>query len=288
MKTETVRLKSARCELTLHRCDCVEGMRRLVAPGSVDAVVTSPPYNVGVKYSKYDDTVSREEYLDWLDGWAVAVKETLSDAGSLFLNVGSVPSDPWVPFQVVGVMGRHFKLQNVIHWVKAISIEKSDTGDYPGLAGDLSVGHYKPVNSPRFLNDCHEYVFHLTKTGRVEIDRLALGVPYRDKSNVRRWKSAARDLRCRGNVWFVPYETIQSRADERPHPATFPVKLAAMCLKLAGLSKIRLAMDPFLGIGHAAVAAAQLGVNFVGFEIDAGYFKRAGENLKTAIRPANE
>ena len=44
-----------------------------------------------------------------------------------------------------------------------------------------------------------------------------------DKSNIARWgHTGGRDRRCRGNTWFVPYETIQRRAKERPHPATFP------------------------------------------------------------------
>ncbi len=30
---------------------------------------------------------------------------------------------------------------------------------------EISRGHFKPINSPRFLNDCHEYVFHLTPNG---------------------------------------------------------------------------------------------------------------------------
>ena len=93
-------------------------------------------------------------------------------------------------------------------------------------------GHFKPINSPRFLNDCHEYVFHFTKSGRVELNRLALGVPYQDKSNIARWRhTQGDDLRCRGNTWFVPYETIQRREKERPHPATFPVQLAEWCIK---------------------------------------------------------
>ena len=55
--------------------------------------------------------------------------------------------------------------------------------------GLKTFGHFKPINSPRFLNDCHEYVFHFTKSGRVELNRLALGVPYQDKSNIARWSS---------------------------------------------------------------------------------------------------
>ena len=55
--------------------------------GSVDVVVTSPPYNLGIKYSKYDDNIPRQEYLNWLCAWASDISEVLSDGGSLFLNM---------------------------------------------------------------------------------------------------------------------------------------------------------------------------------------------------------
>ena len=48
-------------------------------------------------------------------------------------------------------------------------------------------GHFKPIRSPKFLNGCQEFVFHFTKTGRVKIDRLSIGVPYQHKSNIKRW-----------------------------------------------------------------------------------------------------
>lgn len=250
-------------------------MREILPVGSVDVVVTSPPYNLGIAYGRYDDTAPRAEYLSWLDEWAQAVRQALSGKGSLFLNIGSKPRDPWVPFEALEVMRRHFCLQNVIHWIKSIAIEKADVGNYPGIQGDVCVGHYKPINSNRFLNDCHEYIFHLTKQGDVPLERTAIGVPYQDKSNVGRWKTGGQDLRCRGNTWFVPYRTIQSRDDERPHPATFPVKIPEMCMRLHGLERIGLALDPFLGLGHSAIAAARLGVRFAGFEIDPDYFAEA-------------
>jgi site-specific DNA-methyltransferase (adenine-specific) len=266
-------------DIQLHQMDCVAGMREHVADGSVDVVVTSPPYNLGIDYNGYDDNSSREKYLAWTDGWAGEVRRVLADAGSLFLNVGSKPRDPLVPFQVLDVMLRHFKLQNCIHWVKSIAILKSEVGNYPGITRDVAVGHYKPINSDRFLNDCHEYIFHLTKNGDVPVDRLAVGVPYQDKTNVTRWASAGKDVHCRGNTWFIPYETIQSRENERPHPATFPVELPARCIRLHGLDRTRLVMDPFLGIGSSAVACAGLGVPFVGFEIAPEYLEQCRERL---------
>lgn len=268
--------------LTLYSEDCVKGMATHLAVGSVNVVVTSPPYNLGVKYSKYDDTISRDRYLEWIREWARVVKTILHDDGSLFLNVGSKPTDPTVPFQVLrAVQDQDFQLQNTIHWIKSIAIEKVDVGDYPGITDDVSVGHYKPINSPRFVNDNHEYIFHLTKRGNVPLDRLAIGVPYRDKSNVTRWHQAKGDVRCRGNTWFIPYETIKERERDRPHPATFPVKLAEMCIRLHGVSRSAFVLDPFLGIGQSAIAAAKLAgwhrqpINFVGFEIDRTYFREA-------------
>jgi site-specific DNA-methyltransferase (adenine-specific) len=263
--------------LSAYRADCVAGMHNQLAPRSIDVVVTSPPYNLGIKYGAYDDTLPREKYLAWLGDWADAVRDVLRDDGSLFLNMGAKPTDPWVPFDVLSVMRERFKLQNVIHWVKSIAIDKADVGRaaYPGITRDVMVGHYKPINSPRFLNDAHEYIFHLTKTGNVRLDRLAIGVAYQDKTNVARWRGARGDVHCRGNTWFVPYQTIRSRDDQRPHPATFPVKIPRMCIELHGLEKARRVLDPFMGIGHTALACAELGVDFVGFEIDAAYFAHA-------------
>jgi len=240
----------------------------------IDLVVTSPPYNLGVRYGKYSDRQTRTRYLEWSLRWAEQVRRILKATGSFFLNVGSAPSNPMLPHQIVLHLGNLFVLQNTIHWTKSIAIDDRD-------AEVRSHGHFKPISSKRFLNDCHEYVFHFTKTGRVEIDRLAIGVPYQDKTNIARWShTRGSDLRCRGNTWFVPYETIQSRAKERPHPATFPIQLAEWCIKLHGISRVHTMLDPFLGIGNSAVAAQRCGVKeFIGFEIDETYLAEAKRRL---------
>ena len=147
------------------------------------------------------------------------------------------------------------------------------------------MGHYKPINSDRFLNDCHEFVFHFTQDGTTPLDRLAVGVPYQDESNIARWRGAARGVRCRGNTWFIPYETIQRRDRDRPHPATFPSKLPEQCLRLHGVDRIRLAMDPFTGLGSTAVACARLGVNFVGSDLDESYLEIAVDRTRQATAP---
>jgi site-specific DNA-methyltransferase (adenine-specific) len=264
-------------EVDVRLGDCIKGMSRL-PDESVDLVVTSPPYNLGIRYRKFSDRQDRQSYLNWCGEWAAQIRRILKSRGSLFLNIGAAPSNPMLPHEIVMTLRELFVLQNTIHWIKSIAIEGRD-------AAIRSHGHFKPISSKRFLNDCHEYIFHFTKSGGVQLDRLALGVPYQDKSNIARWRhTRGSDLRCRGNTWFVPYETIQSRQKERPHPATFPVQLAEWCIKLhgpAGTGRVETMLDPFLGIGNSAVAAQRCGVKkFIGFEIDETYLAEAKRRLE--------
>ncbi|MDP6040391.1 MAG: site-specific DNA-methyltransferase [Candidatus Latescibacteria bacterium] len=261
--------------IQIYNDDCVKGMRTYLDAESIDVVVTSPPYNLGTRYKAYDDTIPRTDYLDWMETWATEIHRVLSDDGSLFLNIGAKPSDPGVPFEVLSRMQNHFALQNVIHWIKSIAIQKEDVGNYPHITGNIGVGHFKPINSPRFINDCHEYIFHLTKHQNVKLDRLSIGVEYQDKSNIARWKSAGKDRRCRGNTWFVPYKTIKNRAKQRPHPATFPAKIPKMCIQLHGIEDVHMILDPFLGIGNTALACLELGLPCTGFELDPDYYAEA-------------
>ena len=292
---ESERLFSVRGEgfrIALHQDDCFRVLDAL-PEGSVDVVMTSPPYNLGTGYSLYDDTMPREEYLRWLGEWAEKVRRVLSPDGSLFFNIGSKPSDPWVGLQAAAAIcgateiaelhrAERFVLQNTIHWIKSISIDPENIGKSIELKEVLSVGHYKPINSERFLNDVHEYLFQFTKSGNVKLNRLGVGVPYQDKSNTTRWKAAGGDRRCRGNNWFIPYETIQSRSSDRPHPATFPVQLAEWAFRLHGLDRIRQVFDPFMGLGSTAVACLELGLSCEGSEIDPEYFRAACARLRQA------
>ena len=251
---------------------------------AVDIVVTSPPYNLGIQYRTYDDGQPRHEYLEWTSRWIGAVAGALAANASLFLNVGAKPTDPWTALDVAQSAREHLALQNVIHWIKSIAIQKEAAGARAGLADDLAVGHYKPINSDRFLNDCHEFVFHFTPQAQTPLDRLALGVKYQDESNVTRWRRAGSGRRCRGNTWFVPYETIQSRDRDRPHPATFPSRLPEYCIRLHGLKRVETVMDPFLGLGSTAVAAARLKVGCIGIELDEHYLKEAIERTRAELR----
>src|SRR6266581_4158601 len=273
-------MKTHQTKFTLEVIDCIEGMKKL-PEGSIDIVVTSPPYNLGINYRNYEDTKTREEYLLWSRAWAREVNRVLADKGSFFLNLGACPSNPLIPHEMLVALKQDdvgFHLQNTFHWIKSITIQTKD-------GEQVSAGHFKPLQSKRFVTDCHEYIFHLTREGDTPLDRLGLGVSYSDKSNIKRWAHTnGRDRRCRGNNWFIPYKTIVSRSKERPHPATFPVELAVNCIKVHGCRPDLAMLDPFVGIGHSALAAKQCGIgSFIGFDIDREYMNVARQAVETGV-----
>jgi site-specific DNA-methyltransferase (adenine-specific) len=248
--------------------DCLKAMGRLESE-SVDVVVTSPPYNIGIPYNTYDDRKPRELYLQWLVAVGIELARVMRNDASLFLNVGSTNSDPWISSDVATALRNIFCLQNHIVWVKSISI------------GEDTVGHFKPINSKRYLNHNHESIFHYTKSGSTDLDRVAVGVPFKDKTNIARWGHKA-DRRCSGNVWFLPYETVNSRTQKFDHPAGFPVSLPDRCIRLHG-KKDAVVLDPFLGAGTTLVAAQRLGCKGVGIEVDPKYAKASYSRLQQEL-----
>ena len=291
----------------IHLQDCIEGMLALPEK-SVDIVTTSPPYNLGIAYGTYKDNKPRQEYLEWLDKVFKAVKHCLKDDGHFWLNMGYSNVDPWVGMDVGNVARDNFVLQNNFIWVKSIAI------------GDVTSGHFKPINSNRFSNPTWEHLFHFTKAGNVECDKLGVSVPYMWKGNIdksgrvkgrlakkfgfkdiKEFNKTASDIvkadfeqqlsvklanqkpkaetRCKGNSWFIPYDTIANREKHRgSHPATYPVALIEQCIKFSSLESGVL-VDPFMGSGTSAVAAVKCGLDYIGFDIDKDYKQFAEDRI---------
>lgn len=265
----------------IYREDCLTFMDKMSSQNRlVDVVVTSPPYNINKDYRSYDDNKKRDVYLTWLEDVGKKIKSVMKDDGSFFLNISGRPSDPKLPFDLAISLTENigFKLQNTIHWIKSVSFDPEDIGRNNRLhnCDNISIGHFKPIISTRYLSDLHEYIFHFTKIGNVKLNKLQIGVTYQDKTNIGRWKTATEDRRDRGNVWFIPYPTIQ---EARPHPAVFPIKLPVRCIQLHGIKMNMLVYDPFMGIGSTALACIHLKVNYIGTEIDSQYNRIAKQRI---------
>lgn len=250
--------------------DCLHWLAD-VADDSVDLVVTSPPYNIGVHYRSYGDRRDARDYLAWMAQVFAELARVLTPDGSFFLNVGATSINPWLAFDVASQARDIFVLQNRIVWAKSVAI------------GEATFGHFKPINSARFLNNVFEDVFHFTASGTVAVERRAIGVPFIDKANIARFGHSA-DRRCKGNIWHLPYATVQSKAQRFDHPAVFPESLVDHAIRLCGAGESSLLLDPFVGVGTSLVAAADAGIRACGIEVDPGYAATAWARLGTRLR----
>ena len=128
------------------------------------------------------------------------------------------------------------------------------------------------------LSECHAYIFHFTKCSNTTIDKLAIGVPYQDKTNigVGNQQNVTRAIVETQGLFLI--KRIR-RFDDRPHPSPIPTILPEMCIKLRG--NVKLVVDPFVGIGSSAVASMNLNKSFIRFEIDNFYLDITAKRLET-------
>src|SRR5918994_1387256 len=124
-------LNGSRGTLRFFLADSIDVLAAL-APGSISAIVTSPPYNLGIRYRTYDDSLPKSRYLSWTSRWVAAAGSALAPEGSLFLNVGGKPTDPWNALDIAQAARKHLALQNTIHWIKSIAIDREAAGAAAG------------------------------------------------------------------------------------------------------------------------------------------------------------
>lgn len=230
---------------TIHCMDALAGLG-LLSNESIDLIVTSPPYKEENGFDKcYMKDVARKCF------------EVSKPNSICYVNFGHLAGQKWKPFMVAKL----FELAGY-EWVDTITWVKTQ---------------FSPIQGQKRLNNVTEFVFQFAKGADYKLDRLSIGVPYMDKSNVGRYSDI--DLRCGGNVWVIPYETIQ-RKEQKLHPDRFPLELPRKCIKLSNIPTGAVVLDPFMGSGTTAVAAWMLEKQFIGFDIDPKYCKIANNRVK--------
>lgn len=226
--------------------DCVERMGGLPS-SSVDLVISSPPYKNGDGWSE-----------ELMIGAFREVYRLLKPNTLFFLNFGHLAEDKFRPFRTCQIaMNMGFQLNETIVWRK---------------------NHYKPIQGSKRLNNLTEFIFLLHKGEMPKLDRLAIGIPYADITNAKRF-AGGRNLKCRGNVWNINYPTINS-SEEKPHPDMFPPELPEMCIKLCGYP-VNVVLDPFAGSSTVAVAAKTLGKSFIMIEKNSEHISVSEQRIKS-------
>lgn len=288
--------------------DCISWMNSQPEK-SIQCCVTSPPYNLNIAYGTYKDSKPRDEYLSWLEEVFKSVSRCLKNDGHFWLNVGYSNIDPWVGMDVANIARKHFVLQNNFTWVKSIYVDGKTYGHFKPINSDRfsnptweHLFHF--TKSGRVVCDKltigvpYEHPSNLDNTSRAR-GRLIKKMGYTNKRDFDLQASEEQKIlleselsvkmkergkkpsvHCRGNSWYIPYDTIASRSKERgSHPATFPVKLVEMCIKFSGINEGSVVYDPFVGTGTTILAGLKLNMNCVGTDLDSDYLSFAKNRI---------
>lgn len=146
------------------------------------------------------------------------------------------------------------------------------------------IGHYTPIETETRLNNLWEYIHVFAKESLPPLDRWTppLGVPYTDKTNLKRGKRGKRgDTHCAGNVWYIPYET--RKGEKEAHAHEYPFELVKRCLTLAQVKSSDYVLEPFCGGGSTIIGTIDYGASVIGYEIDKATSERAIRRVKSSF-----
>ena len=254
---------------TVHVQDCLAAMARM-PDSSVDLVIADPPYNASkggewkwdnsvklagfggnwTKISESWDSMGLGEYFNFTMAWLAEVQRLVRPTGSLwvhgtFHNAGIVN----VAMQILGI-----EIINEVVWYKRNS--------FPNL-------------SRRRLTASHETILWAHTGGkqrRYHFDYDAAKAHTLRGDNL---KKPGKQLRT---VWDIPNNKDSQELYFGKHPAQKPLRLLKRIIQISGSPGDTL-LAPFAGSGSECVAAAEMGLRFLGFELDPAYVDIANSRI---------
>ena len=224
-------------------------------PGSVDLVVTSPPYGVDVQYAHYDDSRPYDEYLEFSGRWLSRCLELVKDDGRACVNV---PLDKNKGGQQ-SVYGDVVTLAKRVGWRYFSTVIWNEQN----ISRRTAWGSWRSASAPYVIAPV-EVVLVLYKS---QWEKKERGTSDIGRDEFIGWTNG---------VWTFPGETRRLG-----HPAPFPVELPRRCIKLFSYVG-DLVLDPFLGSGSTLLACLATGRRGLGVEISPEYCRLAAERLSNA------
>lgn len=216
---------------------------------SIDLVITSPPYNVGINYKDNDDNISYKEYLNWTEKWLFKVFKLLKDDGRFCLNIpldknkggkNSVYAD------IVGIARNvGFNYQSTIVW------------NEQNISRRTAWGSWLSASAPYVIAPVEMIVLLYKKQWK----KKKKGVSDISKEEFIEWTNG---------LW-----TFSGESKKRiGHPAPYPLELPKRCIKLFSYVGDTI-LDPFVGSGTTLISACKLKRKAIGVEISQEYFNLA-------------
>jgi|WetSurMetagenome_2_1015567.scaffolds.fasta_scaffold102440_2 site-specific DNA-methyltransferase (adenine-specific) len=225
-----------------------------IVKDSVDLIVTSPPYNVDIKYNTHDDKISYEDYLVFSEKWITRCFTWLKRDGRFCLNIPldknkngqqSVGADLTTIAKKIG-----FRYHSTIVWNEG------------NISRRTAWGSWMRASAPFVIAPVELIVILYKESWK--------------KSSGSRISDIGRDefMEWTNGLW-----TFQGESAKRTgHPAPFPTELPRRCMKLFSFVG-DVVLDPFLGSGSTMVAAALNNRSGIGVDIDETYCNLAKKRL---------
>jgi site-specific DNA-methyltransferase (adenine-specific) len=239
-------------ENKIYNQDCCIGMRERIPDNSIDLIVTSPPYNLGIKYDSYDDKKPLSEYFAWCREWLTECYRVLKPDGRMCLNhylSCGTSETRFAPLMRMNCVAEDigFRHHGCAVW------------DDRTLTNRNAWGSWLSASAP-YLNSPYEGIIILYKD-HWKKDRAG-------ETDI----TPKEFMECASGVWKIQpcrkYDTI----------ANFPIELPRRCIRFFSYVD-DIVLDPFSGAGITCLAAKQARRKYIGFEISPNYYKKSLSNL---------
>jgi len=261
--------------VVLHHGDCKDFLKT-IPDGSIQLIVTSPPYNIGKNYEKRLDL---EQYLEQQKSVIKECVRCLSPSGSICWQVGNyvnkgaiVPLDA-VLYPIFSELGLKMRNRIIWHFEHGLHCSRRFSGRYETII---------------WFTKSDDYVFNLDP---VRVPQKYPGKKYFKGPNA--GKYSANPLgKNPGDLWIIP-NVKNNHVEKTDHPCQFPVELVER-LVLSMSNPGDWVLDPFVGSGTSIIAAIRHGRKGAGAEMASDYVRLAEERTKQELagtlktRPMNK
>ena len=262
--------------------DCIKVMET-IPENSIDLIVTSPPYGVGIDYDVHDDDMIWEQYSQFTKSWMEQAYRVLKDDGRIALNI---------PYEInrQDKGGRIFMVSEVWQIMKQIGYKFFGVVDLeeesPHRSRTTAWGSWMSPSAPYIYNP-KECVILAYKKKHI---KTVKGTPewvgemgeVEGKDGNMRPKMMYTEQQKREFIDLV-FGQWNYFADTRSlTKATFSMDIPTKAIKILTY-KNDIVLDPFAGSGTSLVAAETLNRRWVGIELSPSYSKVAQERVNVYV-----